>query len=65
MRRFKQALSDAECIRILKAEKAKAFGMKYYPSEEELERELERDFNRVQIIEIAFEHMSGKRVHEK
>ncbi len=49
----------------VKREKAKAFGMKYYPSEEELDRELERDFDRVQMMEIAPEHMSGKRVHEK
>ncbi len=49
----------------VKFEKAKAFGMKYYPSEEELAPELEKDFGRVQIIEIAVEHMSGKLVHEK
>ncbi len=49
----------------VKREKAKAFGMKYYPDEEELERELKRDFDRVQMMEIALEHMSGKLVHEK
>ena len=49
----------------VKREKAKAFGLKYYPSEEELEQELKRDFDRVQIIEITVEHMSGKLVHEK
>ena len=49
----------------IKCEKAKAFGMKYYPTEEELSAELERDFERVQIMEITVEHMSGKLVHEK
>jgi nitroimidazol reductase NimA-like FMN-containing flavoprotein (pyridoxamine 5'-phosphate oxidase superfamily) len=49
----------------VKYEKAKAFGMKYYPDEEELDRELERDFERVRIMEIKIEHMSGKLVHEK
>ncbi len=48
-----------------KFEKAKAFGMKYYPSEAELDPELEKDFGRVTIMEISIEHMSGKLVHEK
>ena len=50
---------------LIKREKAKMFGMKYYPSEEELDRELERDFDRVQIMEISINHISGKLVHEK
>lgn len=50
---------------VVKFEKAKVFGMKYYPDEEELDRELERDFERVRIMEIKIEHMSGKLVHEK
>lgn len=50
---------------VVKYEKAKAFGMKYYPSEEELEGELSRDIDRVQIMEIVIEHMSGKLVHER
>ena len=49
----------------VKYEKARAFGMKYYPTEEELDRELERDLDRVRIMEITIEHMSGKLVHEK
>lgn len=48
-----------------KYEKARAFGIKYYPNEEELDRELERDLNRVRIMEINIEHISGKLVHEK
>ena len=50
---------------VAKFEKAKAFGMKYYPSEEELDAELKRDFERVTIMEITIEHISGKLVHEK
>ena len=45
--------------------KAKAFGVKYYPSEEEVEVELNKDYNRMNLIEITIEHMSGKRVHER
>lgn len=45
--------------------KLRTFGMKYYPTEEELDKELERDFNRVQLMEITVEHMTGKQVHEK
>ena len=48
-----------------KYRKAKAFGMKYYPSEEELLGELARDLERAQIMEIWIEQMSGKLVHEK
>ena len=49
----------------VKYEKARAVGIKYYPSEEELDAELARDFDRARIMEIAIEHMSGKLVHEK
>lgn len=48
-----------------KREKAKRFALKYYPSEEEVEEELEKDFWRVAIWEISVEHATGKRVHEK
>ena len=49
----------------VKYEKAKAFGMKYYPGEEELEQELVRYLGRACIMEISIGHMSGKLVHEK
>ncbi len=49
----------------VKYEKARAFGMKYYPSMDELDAELARDLDRVRIMEITIEHMSGKLVHEK
>ena len=50
---------------VVKFEKAKVFGMKYYPGEEELEQELVRDLGRACIMEISIGHMSGKLVHEK
>ena len=48
-----------------KREKAKLFALKYYPTESDVEIELEKDFWRVAIWEISVEHMTGKRVHEK
>jgi hypothetical protein len=46
-------------------EKAKAIGMKYYPSAEEVDAEIARDLSRVQLVEISIDHMTGKLVHEK
>ena len=46
-------------------EKAKAIGMKYYPSVEEVDAEIARDLSRVQLVEISIDHMTGKLVHEK
>ncbi len=46
-------------------EKAKALGMKYYPSAEEVDAEIKKDIGRVQLVEIGIDHMSGKLVHEK
>ncbi len=46
-------------------EKAKALGLKYYPSAEEVDVELKKDVGRVQIVAIHIEHMTGKLVHEK
>ena len=46
-------------------EKAKAIGMKYYPSVEEVDAEIARDLSRVQLVEISIDHMTGKCVHEK
>ena len=41
------------------------FGMKYYPSAEVLEPEMDEPFTRMRMTEIKIEHMSGKQVHEK
>ena len=48
-----------------KREKIRLFGMKYYPSGPEVDEEIRKDFDRVNLIEITVEHMTGKQVHEK
>lgn len=44
---------------------AKRLGMKYYPSEDEVDIEIKRDLDRMLLIRIDMEHMTGKHVHEK
>jgi hypothetical protein len=44
--------------------RVRALGMKYAPPEY-VEKELQRDGKRVQCLELAIEHMTGKRVNEK
>lgn len=39
-------------------------GEKYIPTGEELDRELERSFKRVQMLELTIDHMTGKLVNE-
>lgn len=48
----------------VKLEKARQFGAKYFPTQEELAHEL-RHIDRMELVEITVEHMTGKRVHEK
>lgn len=48
----------------VKLEKARQFGAKYFPTAEYLEREL-AGVDRMELVEISVEHMTGKRVHEK
>lgn len=48
-----------------KREKARQFGAKYFPTKEELDAEIAHSYNRVNIICIKIEHMTGKLVHEK
>lgn len=48
----------------VKLEKARQFGTKYFPTAEYLERELS-GVDRMELVEITVEHMTGKRVHEK
>lgn len=43
----------------------KRFGMKYYPSEGEVDAEMERDMGRMLLLRIDIEHLSGKHVHER
>ena len=47
------------------AEKARAFGAKYFPTREELEKELAHSLPRVQMVRIRPESVTGKLVHEK
>lgn len=44
---------------------ARDLGLKYYPTEREVEDEIKRDIHRVLCLELTVEHMTGKRVHEK
>lgn len=46
-------------------DRLKTFAMKYYPSEEEADEEIEADLKAVQMIEIIIEHMAGKEIQEK
>lgn len=46
-------------------DRVRRFGLKYYPSEAEVDVEMERDFSRVNLIAVKPEHMTGKLVHEK
>ncbi len=43
---------------------ARQLGLKYYPTAEGVERELEKDMGRVMILELSVDHMSGKLVNE-
>lgn len=51
--------------RALTEEKVRAFALKYYPTAEEVEAEIKRGINGVQLVAIDIEHISGKKVHEK
>ncbi len=46
-------------------DKVRKFARKYYPSAEEVEEEIKRSINGVQLVAIEIEHISGKKVHEK
>ena len=43
----------------------KEFAMKYYPSEQLVDKEIAHAGRAVQMFEITIEHMSGKQVQEK
>ncbi len=49
----------------LALDKIKKFAMKYYPTEQEADEEIARDFKGVQMVAIDIEHISGKKIHEK
>lgn len=46
-------------------EKARELGRKYFPTEEEVNEELEKAVQRVQMVGIHIDHMTGKYVHER
>ena len=48
----------------VKLKKARQFGAKYFPTPEELDHKL-LAIDRMALVEITVEHMTGKRVHEK
>ena len=46
-------------------DKVRKLARKYYPSEEEIEKEIAKDIKGVQLYEITIEHMTGKQIQEK
>ncbi len=46
-------------------EMVRRLALKYYPSAEEVEEEIARDIQTVQLYEITVEHLCGKQVQEK
>lgn len=49
----------------LAKDKIRRFALKYYPTAEEVDQEIDRSFMAVQMVAIDIEHISGKRVHER
>ncbi|MBR6086183.1 MAG: pyridoxamine 5'-phosphate oxidase family protein [Spirochaetales bacterium] len=48
-----------------KREKLRLLGQKYFPASVDIEDELNQGWERVDLIRIGIEHMTGKLVHEK
>ncbi len=48
-----------------RADKLRRLGLKYYPSEVEVDEEIRKDIKRALLLQLEIEHISGKRVHEK
>lgn len=46
-------------------DKVRYLAMKYYPDAESVEEEMKLAIDRVQLLELSIEHMTGKLVHEK
>ena len=45
--------------------RVREIGMKYYPTEKDVDEEVTRDLPAVQIYEISIEHICGKQIQEK
>ncbi len=58
---------QASFVRDLEIAKAKIrqFALKYYPTAEEVEDQIVKGFDRVQMIRIDIDRITAKRVHEK
>ena len=46
-------------------DKVRKFALKYYPTAENVEEEIQAGIQGVQLIAIEIEHISGKRIHER
>jgi hypothetical protein len=46
-------------------DKVRTFALKYYPTKEEVEKEMARSLKATQLVAIEIEHISGKRIHER
>ena len=49
----------------LARDRIRKFALKYYPTAQEVDQEIERSFKAVQMVAIDIDHISGKRIHEK
>ncbi len=47
-----------------KVEILRQLGLKYYPTAEDVEKEIDRFIEKVQILELEIDHMTGKLVNE-
>lgn len=48
-----------------KIEKLRYLGNKFFPTEEDTEKEIKRLFDKTEVFELTIEHMSGKTVVER
>ena len=46
-------------------DKARILALKYFPTVEEVEYVIKKSIDRVQLVAIEIEHISGKKIHEK
>lgn len=50
---------------IERIQRTKQFGLKYYPNEAEVDHEIEKALDRMLLIRIDIDHLTGKHVHER
>lgn len=56
-----EILTDSELIR----ENVKLLGLKYYPTEQDVHRTMQKHLQNLELLAIRIESMKGKLVHEK